>query len=100
MQGESKIPVNADPYRHRQSVGQRSPEKRGHCLYHEAICDLRTAMHGKNTLKIAALRAKADVMRLADDLKIFPGIVVGRFQRLTKKWNYFNGLKRKFQWTA
>ena len=25
------------------------------------------------------------------------GIVVGRFQRLTEKWNYFNGLKRKFQ---
>ena len=25
------------------------------------------------------------------------GIVVGRFQRLTQKWNYFNGLKRKFQ---
>jgi len=50
--------------------------------------------------QIAALRAKADVIRLADELKISPGIVAGRFQRLTKKWNYFNGIKRKFQWTA
>lgn len=51
-------------------------------------------------LEIASLRAKADVIRLADELKISPGIVAGRFQRLTKKWNYFNGLKLKFQWTA
>jgi len=50
--------------------------------------------------KIASLRAKADVILLADELKISPGIVAGRFQRLTQKWNYFNGLKRKFQWTA
>ena len=28
------------------------------------------------------------------------GIVAGRFQRLTEKWNYFNGLKRKFQWIS
>jgi len=48
--------------------------------------------------EIAALRAKADVIRLANELRISPGIVAGRFQRLTKKWNYFNGLKRKFQW--
>lgn len=47
--------------------------------------------------EIAALRAKADVIRLADELKISPRIVAGRFQRLTKKWNYFNGLKRKLQ---
>jgi len=50
--------------------------------------------------EIASLRAKADVILLADELKISPGIVAGRFQRLTEKWNYFNGLKRKFQWTA
>ncbi len=50
--------------------------------------------------EIASLKAKADVVRLADELKISPGIIAGRFQRLTKKWNYFNGLKRKFQWIA
>lgn len=48
--------------------------------------------------EIASLRSKADVIRLADELKISPGIVTGRFQHLTKKWNYFNGLKRKFRW--
>lgn len=50
--------------------------------------------------EIASLRAKADVIRIADELNISPGIVAGRFQHLTQKWNYFNGLKRKFQWTA
>ncbi|MGD8549206.1 MAG: DNA-binding protein, partial [Desulfobacterales bacterium] len=50
--------------------------------------------------EIAALRAKEDVISLANELKICPGIVAGRFQHLTEKWNYFNGLKRKFQWTA
>jgi HTH-type transcriptional regulator/antitoxin HigA len=51
-------------------------------------------------MKIASLRAKADVIRLAAELKISPGIVVGRFQRLTEKWNYFNGLKRRFEWVS
>ena len=41
--------------------------------------------------EIASLRAKANVIRLADELKICPGIVAGRFQHLTKKQNYFNG---------
>jgi len=50
--------------------------------------------------EIASFRAKEDVIRLANELKISPGIVAGRFQHLTQKWNYFNGLKRKFQWAA
>jgi HTH-type transcriptional regulator / antitoxin HigA len=49
--------------------------------------------------KIVALRAKEDVINLADELKISPGIVAGRFQHLTQKWSYFNGLKRKFKWS-
>jgi len=59
-----------------------------------------TLIHRDRDPEIASLRAKADVIRLADELKISPGIVAGRFQHLTKKWRYFNGLKRKFQWTA
>ena len=50
--------------------------------------------------EIASLKAKSDVIRLANKLKISPGIVAGRFQHLTQKWNYFNGLKRRFQWAA
>jgi HTH-type transcriptional regulator / antitoxin HigA len=49
--------------------------------------------------EIASLKTKADVIRLADELEISPGIVAGRFQHLTKKWSYFNGLKHKFQWS-
>jgi addiction module HigA family antidote len=50
--------------------------------------------------EIASLRAKAAVIRLAAELKISTGIVVGRFQSLTEKWNYFNGLKRRFEWVV
>ena len=50
--------------------------------------------------EIASLKTKEDVIRLANELKISPGIVAGRFQHLTQKWSYFNGLKRKFQWAA
>ncbi len=49
---------------------------------------------------LAELPQKNRCVRLADELKISPGIVVGHFQRLTQKWNYFNGLKRKFQWES
>jgi len=48
--------------------------------------------------EIAAFRTKAQVINLAQELKLAPGIVAGRFQRLTEKWKLFNGLKRKFQW--
>ena len=49
--------------------------------------------------EIASLKTKEDVILLANELKISPGIVAGRFQHLTQKWSYFNGLKRKFQWS-
>ncbi len=47
---------------------------------------------------ISYLRSKADVIRIAHELQIAPGIVAGRFQRLTKKWAYFKGLIRSFHW--
>ncbi|MDI6686640.1 MAG: ImmA/IrrE family metallo-endopeptidase [Desulfobacterales bacterium] len=50
--------------------------------------------------EIASLRAKADLINLADKLNISQGIVAGRFQRLTQKWNYYNGLKRRFEWVV
>ena len=48
--------------------------------------------------QIAMARSKAGVFRLAAELEISPGIVAGRYQHLTKKWNFFNDLKRKFVW--
>jgi len=50
--------------------------------------------------EIASLRSKADAIRSADEESVSPGIVVGRFQRLTGEGNYFNGLKRRFRWIA
>jgi len=50
--------------------------------------------------EIVTLRSKAEVLRFAGKEGISPGIVVGRFQRLTGKWNYFNGLKRRFRWAV
>ncbi|MBW1851894.1 MAG: helix-turn-helix domain-containing protein [Deltaproteobacteria bacterium] len=48
--------------------------------------------------EVASFRTKADVIRLADKLEISPGIVAGRFQHLTGKWNYFKKFQRRFEW--
>lgn len=48
---------------------------------------------------IRNLRSKADVIRIAKELQISPGIVAGRFQRLTQKWSYFKGLIKSYCWT-
>ncbi|MBW1817326.1 MAG: ImmA/IrrE family metallo-endopeptidase [Deltaproteobacteria bacterium] len=50
--------------------------------------------------EISQLRSKAAAVRLAGDLQVSPGIVAGRFQHLTRKWNYFNGLINKLQWAS
>jgi hypothetical protein len=39
-----------------------------------------------------------EIVSLARKLKIAPGIVAGRYQFLTKKWNYFKSLIRHLQW--
>lgn len=49
--------------------------------------------------KITTLRSGEDVNKIAKKLKISPGIVVGRYQHLTKQWSRFNNLKRKFKWS-
>jgi HTH-type transcriptional regulator / antitoxin HigA len=47
---------------------------------------------------IASARSADEIKSIANQLGICPGIVVGRFQHLTKKWTYFNALKHQFQW--
>jgi len=47
---------------------------------------------------IVTLKSKTDVLQIAKELCISPGIVVGRYQHLTKKWSFFNDLKRRFKW--
>ncbi len=51
--------------------------------------------HNDDILKI---KTKAEICMKANYLSVAPGIVAGRFQHLTKKYNFFNGLIRKFQW--
>lgn len=46
---------------------------------------------------IRLYRSKAEIVFLADILGVSPGIVAGRYQHLTGKWNLFSGLIRKFQ---
>ena len=50
--------------------------------------------------EIMTFRSKEQVITLATELNLAPGIVAGRYQRLSGKWNWFNDLKRKFQWAG
>lgn len=50
--------------------------------------------------EIRACRSRDEIVRLANRLGISSGIVAGRYQHLTKRWNYFKGLIRTFQWKA
>ncbi|GAB6144211.1 helix-turn-helix domain-containing protein [Desulfocicer niacini] len=49
--------------------------------------------------RIQAITSKREIIVIAKELNISPGIIVGRYQHLTKKWHLFNELKRKFIWT-
>jgi HTH-type transcriptional regulator/antitoxin HigA len=69
-------------------------------------CEKRANSYAENLLipkaycdRIEALRTAERVVALAKELGIAPGIVVGQFQRRTKKWNWFHDLIRKFDWT-
>lgn len=48
--------------------------------------------------QIEKIRSRSDVQRLAKELGVSPGIVVGRFHHLTEKYSWFADLKRKFVW--
>jgi HTH-type transcriptional regulator / antitoxin HigA len=49
---------------------------------------------------IKAYRSKSEIRTLADQLDISPGIVAGRYQFLTGKWNFFNDLIRRLDWVS
>lgn len=48
---------------------------------------------------IRRIRSKPEIVRWADQLGIAPGIVVGRYQFLTKNWSYYKELIRTLAWT-
>jgi plasmid maintenance system antidote protein VapI len=47
---------------------------------------------------IPTLRSRAEVLQLAGELGISPGIVAGRYQFLTGKWDFFKDLIRPLHW--
>lgn len=49
---------------------------------------------------IPALKSRADVIQLANELGIAPGIVAGRYQYLTGRWDFFKDLIRTLKWAA
>ncbi len=49
---------------------------------------------------ITKFRAKVDVVSLAEELGISPGIVAGRYQFLTGKWNFFKDQIQKLEWAS
>ena len=49
---------------------------------------------------IRLFRSKQEIINLADELGISPGIVAGRYQFLTGKWNFFKNLIRKLEWAS
>jgi addiction module HigA family antidote len=48
--------------------------------------------------QIQTATSKNEILAIAKDLDIAPGIVVGRYQFLTNKWDFFHDLRRKFVW--
>lgn len=48
--------------------------------------------------RIASITTKAEVIDLANELDISPGLVAGRYRHLTKKWSFFQDLTKSFSW--
>lgn len=48
--------------------------------------------------RIRVCRTKSDIVSIAKELGIAPGIVAGRYQFLNKKWSFYKELIRTLQW--
>ena len=48
--------------------------------------------------QIQTATSRNEILAIAKDLDIAPGIVAGRYQFLTNKWDFFHDLRRKFVW--
>ena len=57
-----------------------------------------TLIPAKHDARISSCRSKQDIILLADELSISPGIVAGRYQFLTGQWQMFRELIRKLEW--
>jgi addiction module HigA family antidote len=72
--------------------GDDPSEKRADAFAAEMLIPCR------HNARIMAIQSKSEVGRIAKELGVSSGIVVGRYQYLTKQWNFFNDLKKKFDW--
>ena len=57
-----------------------------------------TLIPAKHDARISSCRSKQEIILLADELRISPGIVAGRYQFLTGQWQMFKDLIRKLEW--
>ncbi|MGB4407575.1 MAG: helix-turn-helix domain-containing protein [Sphaerochaeta sp.] len=48
--------------------------------------------------RIASITTKAEVIAIANELEVSPGIVAGRYRHLTKRWSFFKDLTKSFSW--
>ncbi len=62
----------------------------------EFAADLLIPARHNNQIRSAT--SKKQIKTIAKDLGISPGIVVGRYHYLTRKWNFYNDLKKTFLW--
>ena len=49
-------------------------------------------------IRIKNIRSGQEIVKLAEELGVSPGIVAGRYRFLTKRWNFYRKLTRKYQW--
>jgi Zn-dependent peptidase ImmA (M78 family) len=47
---------------------------------------------------IQGMKSGKEIIQLADELGVSPGIVAGRYQFITGKWNMYKGLIRNLKW--
>lgn len=88
----------------------------GHVILHNKCClrindgtneDIREqeandfakdVLFGKKHERILGIKKAEDVIQLAEELGIAPGIVAGQYRFMTQKYTYFSSLIRSFKW--
>lgn len=54
----------------------------------------------KYNVRISSITTKHEIIEIAKELNISPGIVAGRYRHLTKKWSYFKELTKTYYWNT
>ena len=58
----------------------------------------KDVLFGKKHKYILSIKKAEDVIQLAEELGIAPGIVAGQYRFMTQKYTYFSSLIRSFEW--